>query len=250
MSEVRQVVRGHPLAWTVAVAATAGAVAVLVVVDPPTTLALALVVIAAVIIAIAPFGLPADRGQDGRGGGTSSRSGAGRPDLRELEAELDALEDPRPSYQLQAIGEKRDNLVAILARRMEAGELTFARYRASAQQVYEAVVSNLREVSIASRAVSAIDLAYVDARLSALADEGGNASKGEVDSLRDRRALASAQEAKISFLLAQNELAMTLLDRTSTALADAAIGVASQDADAALAALAELADRAARYADP
>jgi hypothetical protein len=41
---------------------------------------------------------------------------------------------------------------------------------------------------------------------------------------------------------------MTLLDRTSTALADAPIGLTPQDAEAAMEALEELADRASRYA--
>lgn len=244
------VVREYPLAWFVAVAIVALGVAALVIADPPTILALAIVVVGAVIIGLAPFGVSMGGAADRRDAGSSWRAGTGQSDLRPLEAELDALEDPRPSYQLHAIGEKRDNLVAILARRMEAGELTFARYRASAQRVYEAVISNLREVSIASRAISTIDVAYVDARLSALASDAGGGHQAEITSLRDRRALASTQEAKIGYLLAQNESAMTLLDRTSTALADAPIGVTSQDADAALTALAELADRAARYANP
>ena len=158
-------------------------------------------------------------------------------DCGDLADELDGSADPRPAYQLQAIGEKRDNLVAVLGRRMDAGELTYARYQSTAQQVYLAVISNLREVAIARTSISAIDADYVDARLAELGAVDGPDAQAETSSLEDRRALAATQEAKITYLLAQNELAMTLLDRTSTALADAPIGLTPQATEAAFAAL-------------
>jgi hypothetical protein len=66
--------------------------------------------------------------------------------------------------------------------------------------------------------------------------------------LNDRRSLREGQEKRIADLLAQNESAMTLIDRTATALADAPIGKEPQDADAAMAALREMAERASKYA--
>lgn len=170
--------------------------------------------------------------------------------LRILSAELGRLEDPRPAYQLGAITEKRDNLMSVLDERLTAGELTYARYQSTAQQVYLAVVSNLREVAIAKKSVSTINPDYIEARLAELEIEGDDDVEAEVASLQDRRALATNQEAKATFLLAQNESAMTLLDRTAAALADAPIGTAPQDAEAAMAELEELADRAGRYASP
>ena len=184
-----QVARDYPLAWIVVVAIVAVAVSVLVVLDLPTMVALAVIAIGAVVAALAPLGYRGKRDVRRRASERWQRTSADRADLRQLQAELDALEDPRPSYQFHAIGEKRDNLIAILARRMEAGELTFARYRASAQQVHEAVISNLREVSIASSAISAIDLAYIEARLTELAGATADAAQAEATSLRDRRAL-------------------------------------------------------------
>ncbi len=171
-------------------------------------------------------------------------------ELRILSGELAGLDDPRPAYQLQAIGEKRDNLIAVLDERLDTGELTYARYQSTAQQVYLAVIGNLREVAIAKKSVSTIDVEYIDSRLAKLRTEDETESQAEISSLEDRRALASTQDAKATYLLAQNESAMTLLDRTATALADAPIGVAPQDADAAMEALKELADRASKYATP
>ncbi|HSM32642.1 MAG TPA: hypothetical protein VK987_00980 [Anaerolineae bacterium] len=241
-------VLAYPPTWVAVAAVVAGVVAIIVLLEPPMLLTIAVIVIGVAAIAAWPITLSAM--------GTLQRLQYRAPqlpavnelELRGLADDLDRLEDPRPAYQLQAIGEKRDNLVAILGRRMDAGELTYSRYQSTAQQVYLAVVSNLREVAIAKRSVSAIDTDYIDARLHELRTADPAAAQAEITSLEDRRALAVTQEAKVTYLLAQNESAMTLLDRTSTALADAPIGLTPQATEAALDALKELADRAGRYA--
>ena len=238
----------YPPSWIavgVVVLAVAG---ILVLLEPPTLLAIAVVVVGAIAIVMWPLTLSAT--------GTLRQLQFETPDLPyvseaevgALKRDLDRLEDERPAYQLQAIGEKRDNLVAMLDRRLEAGELTYARYLSTAQQVYLAVISNLREVVVAIGSISTIDPDYIDNRLEELRAEGSASAEPEIRSLEDRRALATTQQAKATYLLAQNESAMTLLDRTSTALADAPIGVAPQDAEAAMQALEELADRADKYA--
>ena len=243
-------VASYPPSWIAIAVVVVAVLAILVILQPPTLLAVVVVTIGGVAIAVWPVTLSAT--------GTLRKLQYDAPklpevsetELRMLGDELDRLDDPRPAYQLQAISEKRDNLVAILDRRLQAGELTYARYQSTAQQVYLAVISNLREVSIAKKSISTIDPAYIDTRLAELKDEDGAESQAEISSLEDRRALAATQEAKVTYLLAQNESAMTLLDRTSTALADAPIGLAPQDAEAAMDALKELADRASKYATP
>ncbi len=65
--------------------------------------------------------------------------------------------------------------------------------------------------------------------------------------LERRREMRTTQRRKIAQLLAQNESALTALDRTTTALAAAPIGKKPEDAEAAMAALEELADRAVKY---
>lgn len=170
--------------------------------------------------------------------------------LAELEAELGELEDPRPARQLQAVQEKRDNLAEVLERRLDAGELTYARYLTTAQQVYIAALDNLHEVAVAERSISAIDDAYIARRIKKLDQQNahGEAAEKERKSLVDRRALRDTQNARITDMLGQNEAAMTALDRTATALADAPIGRTPEDAEAAMVALEELAQRAGKYA--
>jgi hypothetical protein len=241
---------GYPPSWIVIAAVVAAVVSIVALVEPPLFLALAAITVGAIAIAVWPVILSANGTLRKLQYATPTLTKVSEVELVMLRDDLDLLEDPRPAYQLQAIGEKRDNLVAILGHRLEAGELTYARYRSSAQQVFVAVVSNLREVLIAKKSISAIDPGYIDARLVELQAEEGGSTEAEISSLEDRRVLVATQEAKVTYLLARNESAMTLVDRTSIALADAPIGLGPQDAEAAMAALEELADRASKYATP
>lgn len=243
-----QAVATYPPSWIALGAVVLGVGLILALLQPPALLAA--VVIGAGVVAIVVWPLLLS------GTGTlkqlqfkaESLPEVSETELRMLGDELERLDDPRPAYQLKAIKEKRDNLTAMLDRRLQSGELTYARYQSTAQQVYLAVVSNLREIDVAMGSISTIDPAYIDKRLAELQDEAGESTQTEISSLQDRRALATTQQAKVTYLLAQNESAMTLLDRTSTALADAPIGLAPQDAEAAMEALNELAERANRYA--
>ena len=138
----------------------------------------------------------------------------------------------------------------MLGSRLDAGELTYARYLTTAQAVYESTLENLHEVAVAQRSISAIDGEYIELRLAELAADTdiSEADERERASLEGRRSLRLSQEQKVADLLAENEAAMTLLDRTATSLADAPIGRTPEEAKAAMAALEELADRASRYA--
>ena len=146
--------------------------------------------------------------------------------------------------------QKRGSLTKVLERRLDAGELTYARYLSTAQQVYTSALDNLHEVAVAYHSISSIDEDYIGRRLAEL--ENGTADEEsavrEKESLEGRLELRETQRRKISKLLAQNEAALTALDRTTTALADAPIGKKPEDADAAMRALEELAERAAKYA--
>ena len=111
-----------------------------------------------------------------------------------------------------------------------------------------AALDNLSEVAVAERSISAIDTKYIDSRLGELLEQDGESALSERESLNDRRSLREDQEKRVTDLLAQNESAMTMIDRTATALADAPIGKKPQDAEAAMAALQEMAERASKYA--
>jgi hypothetical protein len=171
-------------------------------------------------------------------------------ELAALTAELETLPDSQPAEQLAALQQKRQSLVKVLERRLDAGELTYSRYLATSQQVFNSALHNLREVAVAYESISTIDEGYIDRRLAELADDDSDDASvtRERSTLGQRRELRTTQRRKIAQLLAQNESALTALNRTTTALADVPIGKRPEDADAAMAALDELADRAAKYA--
>jgi hypothetical protein len=171
-------------------------------------------------------------------------------ELDALTADLNALDDTQPAEQLAALQQKRQSLVKVLERRLDAGELTYSRYLATSQQVYNSAFHNLEEVAVAYESISSIDENYIERRLTELAtDDSDEASSDrERTTLEQRRDLRQTQRSKISRLLAQNESALTALNRTATALADVPIGKRPEDADAAMEALDELAARAGKYA--
>jgi len=240
----------YPPTWLAALILGATVWLVLDVIDPPGVMVIVLVVLAVLAILAWPFTMSAT--------GTLSKLQFEIPrveeidpdEIAELRTELGALADTQPTEQLDALLQKRQTLIKVLQRRLDAGELTYARYLATSQQVFASALDNLHEVAVASESISTIDETYIDRRLAELAadDSDPDAAERERATLERRRELRTSQRRKIARLLAQNEAALTALDRTTTALADAPIGKQPADADAAMAELEALADRTGNYA--
>jgi len=240
----------YPFTWAVVTIVVATVAALLVLLEPPGLMIAVLLGLAALALGAWPLALTMT--------GTLNRLQFSLPqitavdeeEMEKLVEELKELEDARPTKQLKSLTQKRDNLADVLGRRLDAGEVTYARYLTTAQQVYESTLENLHEVAVAQRSISAIDGEYIDSRLAELSAHSTltEADASERKSLEGRRALRDSQQQKVAALLAENEAAMTLLDRTATSLANAPIGRTPEDAKAAMAALEELADRASRYA--
>jgi hypothetical protein len=240
----------YPPTWVAAVVLGVTVWLVLEVIDPPTFLVIVLGVLAVLAIVMWPLTMSAT--------GTLAKLQFEVPRVEEvdpaeiatLRAELTALADTQPIEQLDALLSKRTSLINVLQRRLDAGELTYARYLATSDQVFRAGLDNLHEVGVAAESISTIDESYIDRRLLELDadDADADAAVRERDTLERRRELRATQRRRIAKLLAQNEAALTALDRTTTALADVPIGKRPEDADAAMAELEALADRTAKYA--
>jgi len=241
----------YPPTWFAAVVLGATIWLVLEIIDPPGFMVVVLGVLGVLAILAWPLTMSAT--------GTLAKLQFEVPRVEEvdpreiaaLRAELGALTDTQPTEQLEALLQKRQSLINVLQRRLDAGELTYARYLATSQQVFSAALDNLREIGVASESISTIDETYIDRRLAELTgdDSDPQAAERERATLERRRDLRSTQRRKIARLLAQNESALTALDRTTTALADAPIGKKPADADEAMAELEALADRAGNYAN-
>lgn len=172
--------------------------------------------------------------------------------LQTLAADFDELEFGQGAAQLQMLREKFENLSEIMKRRLNAGELTYARYLGMAEQVYLSALDNLNEVAVALRSVSTINPDYIESRLSELSnsEQGIGEQHEESAALQERSSLYDEQQQRVTQLIAQNETAMTVLDKTATALAETKTGKgqASMDAEAAIAELERLAKQAGAYA--
>ena len=220
--------------------------------DPPFLIALALVALGAFAIITWPLTMSATGTLNRLRFPTVDLTAEDPADLDALRSELAGLDDPRPARQLEQLQQKRRNLIDVLERRLDAGELTFSRYLGTAQRVYTSAVDTLGEVAVSLQSVSAIDPGYVDNRLAELSSggtSGGTASGSEQErtALQSRRAMYDEQHSKAAALLTRNEEALTAIDHTATALADAPMGGRPIDADLALEELVERAERAKKY---
>lgn len=240
----------YPPTWIAAVLLGATVWLVLTIIDPSGVFVAILIVLALLAIIAWPFTMSAS--------GTLAKLQFEVPRVEEvdqeeiaaLRAQLEPLDDSQPTEQLDALLQKRQSLINVLQRRLDAGELTYARYLSTSQQVFSSALGNLHEVAVANESISTINETYIDRRLAELADDDSDVESAEREraTLERRREMRTSQRRRIAQLLAQNESALTALDRTTTALADVPIGKKPEDAEAAMAALEELADRAVKYA--
>lgn len=245
----RSVVR-YPPTWIAAVLLGATVWLVLTIIDPSGLFVAILIVLALLAIVAWPFTMSAS--------GTLAKLQFEVPRVEEVDQEeiaalrvqLEPLHDSQPTEQLDALLQKRQSLINVLQRRLDAGELTYARYLSTSQQVFSSALGNLHEVAVANESISTINETYIDRRLAELTDDDSDVESAEREraTLERRREMRTGQRRRIAQLLAQNESALTALDRTTTALADVPIGKKPEDAEAAMAALEELADRAVKYA--
>ncbi len=242
----------HPATWVVGAAAGSLEWGFLTWFQPPWPMTLASLALTLALLVLWPALLVRSRSFALRYYGLPEAAGA-LAGLPELESELRRLDSTQGVSQLQLLGQKRDNFITVLGRRMDAGELTFARYLDTAEQVYGAAIDNLHEVAVTLASLSSIDREYIDTRVRALRSARAGPAElraRELETLRQRRSLHEQQLVKVAELFAQNEAAMTALDNTAAALVRARTrrGHATLDAEAAMAELEELASRAGRYA--
>lgn len=217
--------------------------------DPATGMLVALGVVVALGVAAWPLAMSATGVLSARQ--FAANAHAGDELLTEaLATELSDLSDSQPFEQLVALRQKRAALIKVLDRRLARNELTYTRYLSTSQQVYESALANLHEVAVANDSVSSIDDGYIRRRLAELDrdDAESDATRRERETLAKRAELRTGQMARIEQLLAQNEAALTTLDRTTSALADVPAGQRPEDVDEVMAALEDLADRAKMYA--
>lgn len=174
-------------------------------------------------------------------------------DIAPLAAELRELgarhaDARRGVEQLSILCDQRRTLAIVLGRRLDAGELTFDRYLATADKVYLAALDNLHELALGLRSVSSRDADYLDQRLREMHAAGTHPDSA--GAWHERKRLHAGQFEKAADLLAQNEAAITALTRVATAFANTHTGKDRSELDTrtAIAELERLASQTGRYA--
>ena len=153
--------------------------------------------------------------------------------------------------QFDRANEKFVSFRDVLGQRFSTGEMTYGRYLRSAEQVYLAVLDDLRKAGTMLEAIASVDEDYVQGQLRPLKrkDEPSDAERRQIETLEERLELRKSDLEKVTVLLSSNEKALTHLVSASSSLAgiSTAEGLAQAGADKAMAELEDLAKRAERY---
>ncbi|MBU0680276.1 MAG: hypothetical protein KKD73_02530 [Proteobacteria bacterium] len=153
--------------------------------------------------------------------------------------------------QYNRIREKYRNVEILLGKKLKTGELTYARFLGSAEQVYLSGLDNLRQIESSLHSAGSIDPEYIGNRLKSLAQKGelSPADVKEKNTLTKRLELRRQQFEKVNTLLTNNEEAMTKLEETTAAIAEMQTSgkFAQTDYETAISQLQEMAERARTY---
>ncbi|MBI2639678.1 MAG: hypothetical protein HYW90_02180 [Candidatus Sungbacteria bacterium] len=126
-----------------------------------------------------------------------------------------------------ALAERGFNaLHEILSDKLSQGELMFGRFLGTAEQLYLAILDNLREIANLLKSIDATDMRYITDRLKKLERMKvlQKADQEEVETLKVSKLVHEEQLEKINVLLTRNEEALTQLDRTRFAVAQMRTG--------------------------
>jgi hypothetical protein len=142
--------------------------------------------------------------------------------LRELTGELRTLQFEPGISQIERLRDKYQVFVELLRRKLDPGEMTFMRYLGMGEQVFLGGLDNLARISDALKGSGTNDTGEIRRRIKELKSDGidSNAQDQEEAALLARLALMEQQREKISGWLAENEAAMTALDRVMAGVAE------------------------------
>ena len=167
--------------------------------------------------------------------------------IRSLESDLVDVDSQDGLYQLDRLQKKFEAFQQILRRKLDENELTFGRYLGMAEQVFLGGLDNLKLLTDLLKGTSVIDAKHLGRRIVELENASSpskNAEK-ELATLLERQGLLYQQQSKVKQLLAQNEEAMTQIDKVMAKIAgmESGPGHATMDMESAMQELERLAQR-------
>lgn len=149
--------------------------------------------------------------------------------------------------QFRIVEEKFDTLHDILSKKLSAGELTYARYAGTAEQVCSSILDQLKLVAGLLKSAASIDERYIGERLKELGRKPQKEiDKREAETLTERKNLKASQIETIDTILTQNEEALTEIDKAIATIAEMRLdkGATMKDLETSRKDLEELVRRA------
>lgn len=170
--------------------------------------------------------------------------------IGELRQELQRVDERQGFKQIELLQNKYSAFNDILENKFNKGEITFNRYHAMVEQVFLAVLDNLKQITNVKQGINAIDEEHINDRIQALKSRRLNSSgEQELDALIGRYRLLQKQRDMVQTKLAENESAMTKMDEVMAAVSviNPTNSRASMDMEDAMKELEALAKRASSY---
>ena len=176
--------------------------------------------------------------------------GQTRQSIIDLRRELQRVREEQGLKQIDLLQNKYNAFNDILENKFNKGEITFTRYHAMVEQVFLAVLDNLKQITNMRQAINVIDEGHITQRINDLQSRPQTRTgQEELDALIGRYRLLQNQRDKVQERLAQNESAMTKMDEVMAAISVINPGQsrASMDMEDAMKELETLALRASSY---
>ena len=142
--------------------------------------------------------------------------------MRVLNQELHQLKFEPGVAQIDVLRDKYAAFAELLRRKLDPNEMTFTRYLGMGEQVFLGGLDNLARISDALKSSETNDAVEIRARIRQLKGDGidSQAQDQEEAALNARLALMAQQQEKVFGWLAENEAAMTALDRVMAGVAE------------------------------
>jgi hypothetical protein len=170
--------------------------------------------------------------------------------MRVLNHELHELEFEPGVKQIERLREKYEAYAELLRRKLDPNEMTFTRYLGMGEQVFLGGLDNLARISDALRSFATNDAADIRRRIRDLQKDGieSPSQDQEESALNSRLQLMESQREKVFAWLAENEEAMTAMDRVMAEVAEMnTVASATMKMEHAMQELESLAKRARSY---
>jgi hypothetical protein len=145
------------------------------------------------------------------------RNGEKRMQVR---TNLEKLGMTQGADQFNELLQTFNNLINVLGKKFSTTEMTYMKYYVISQQVLEAAMNNLLEITLIKTNLEGINPDTLKRRIRSLTNSTDELDKRELETLNDRLEVYNSESLKIERLLVENEQAITMIVKTTKAISE------------------------------